>query len=423
MFSHLRHALLPAFLLCALGCASLSAAGDDSRNPSGFSETQLAFVKGWILERAPECPQDVADVVAAQFLDDLQTNHPAKFDQLLSGGIPSNEFEPTLLRELSAHLPGPSWSALREHLALRRVQLLISSGAIAGGSAQEDAAGVVARIRAGSDLYYRRLIDGKIEDDDLALVVRKYQPGGDPAKGAEAPRPKALTAQDIVLEYARRNVDGSSIQKLHGYVVEGDVDTASVGAMHLVLFKLRPDFVRMVFMKDGVTRSVVAGHAGAYWRQAPGKAPEGVGENSIAEMRNVGEFIDPLFADGGFTYERLPDGGGPSGAYYRIAVTRPSGSNYVARIDPSDFHQIGREEDKGAVSVYSDFRKVAGISVAFRQETTDAKGARSVFKVSRFTPNPGLAQALFDPPPPRDQAYFDIERLVARSSGTAPEAR
>jgi hypothetical protein len=64
----------------------------------------------------------------------------------------------------------------------------------------------------------------------------------------------------------------------------------------------------------------------------------------------------------------------------------------------------------------SDFRKVAGITLPFREESTDSKGARTAFQISRFTPNPGLTQVIFDPPPPRDQGYFQIERLIARSA-------
>jgi hypothetical protein len=372
------------------------------------------------MERAPECPPDIAGIVATQFMDDLQTNHPASFEQLMSPKFPSNEFESTLLRDIASHLNGPSWTALKERLAVRRVRFLVGKGDFDGASHPEDPAAIVARIRTSSDIHYRRLLDGKIEDDDLSFFIKKGEPGNEASRTVEDHMQRPVTADDIISDFSRRNQDGASLRRIQAYVIEGDVESQSNRTVHLLMFKLRPDFVRVVVMKDGLSRSVIAGHGGAYWRQAPGGITEDLGKAASAEMDNIGEFADPLFAEEAYLFSRLPDGAGASGTFFRIGVKRPNGSGFVAHIDPATLHEIGREEENGATSVNSDFRNIAGVTIAFHQESTDAKGIKTVFQISRFTPNSGVTQVMFSQPGPRDQGYFEIERLLAASDSPKP---
>ena len=410
-----RHGLLRIALLCALFFTFRAAARAQSKGEGSFSDTQLAFVKGWIMERAPECPADIAGLVATQFLDDLQSNHPASFEQLMSPGFQSSEFESTLLRDIASHLTGPSWVALKERLAVRRVRFLTAKGDSASAGHPEDPAAIVARIRASSDIHYRRLLDGKIEDDDLSYFIKRGAPGSDVSRSEEDHQQRPLTADEIVADFSRHNQEGAALQKIQAYVIEGDVESQANGIVHLLMFKLRRDYVRVVVMKDGLTRSVIAGHDGAYWRQVPGGPPSDLGKAASTEMDNVGEFADPLFAEEAYIFTRLPDGAGASGAFYRIGVKRPNGSGFVAHIDPSNLREIGRDEENGSTSSNSDFRSVAGVIIPFRQESTDAKGAKTVFRVSRFTPNSGVTEVMFLRPGPRDQGYFEIERLLAAS--------
>jgi hypothetical protein len=415
-----RHALVRSALFLAFAGTVRLSAGDDTSSASPYSDAQSAFVRGWIMEKAPECPPDVADASATQFLDDLKTNQPAAFDQLLLPEFPSAKFESSLLRDVSAHLAGPSWTSLKERLAVLRVSSLLGAGSPSSANRAEDASAIVDHLKKSSDDLYRRILSGKIEDDDLLYLMSKGH-APDAGSSIELPQKKILTADDIVSEYSRHNQDGSSLEKLRAYVFEGDVE-AKAGNSHIILFKLRPDYVRIVVTKDGLTRSVTAGHAGQYWRQAPGGEPQDIGASARTELETLGEFADPLYAEGDYVFASLPDGSTSGGPCYRISVKRPGAPGYVAVIDPSTFHQIGREDANGVVSTMSDFRKVAGVTVAFRQEADDGKGNRTVLQMTRFTPNPGLTEVLFSPPTPHDQGYFNIERLIARAASEGSRA-
>jgi hypothetical protein len=414
-----RHALIPMFLSVAL-CGLSSAAGadepaDTSTPAAGFSEVQLSFVKSWIQERVPECPGQTVDAVANHFLEDLKANRPEKFEQLLSPDFPEAKFDSELLRDVAAHLPGGAWTQLREQLALRRIRALIEAGNGPDDTTAADAAALVAKVKAASDIDYGRLLDGRVDDDDLASVLRKDQRAGESHPSPEAAKPRVLTAADIVSEFSRHNQEGTATQQLYAYVSEGSLES-SEGTFEVVVLKLRPDFVRVVVEKDGKVQSVIAGHGGRFWKQVPGSAPFPVPQEAAAEFRHLGEFLDPLFTGEGYTFERLPDGQSGSSAYYRIGVRRADGSEYTVQIDSQTFREIGRERPDGSTASSSDFRVVAGVTISFREETKDKLGKGTVFTLERFTPNPGLAQVLFDEPGPRDQGYFAVGHLLAESA-------
>ena len=417
MSQFFRHFQSPIWvLLCALACASRVSAADVPNGPAGFTEAQTAVARALVKQEAPDCPPDVVDAVSGQFLDDLQTNHPSAFDQLLAPDFPAKQFESSLLRDIGSHLSGPQWDALKEQLATRRIQAIIALGEGPSGVAVSEAPAITARIKAAPDpLYFQRLVNAKIEDDDLEVLIKKNLSEGDQPQKPEVIQAKVLTAEDIVAEFRRRNQEGDAVASLRAFVIDGTLETGDSGPVELILFKLRPDYFRMVVIKDGITQSIVAGHGRLYWRQKAGTAPETVKPEAAADLQRLGEFLDPLFAEEGYTFERLPDSSDGPMHLYRVAVRRIDGSRYVARIDPSSFHEVGRETGTGAETTRSDFRQVAGITLAFREDSTDARGVKSVFRITRFTPNPGLVGVLFDPPPPEDQGYFDIERLLARS--------
>ena len=427
--------LLPALLvLLAVGWLTPAPAAETdgpavrvSLDPAGAPaaaanspDARLARVSAWITERAPACPPDAVVAAAQQFLEELQGRHPEQLDRLLGADFPVREVEPALLRQIAAQLPGPKWTELREQLARRRVEATLA----AGGESPASADALVAKIRETADFQYRRLLDGRIEDDDLAVLLRKVRQGDVAARPAVPERPKALSVAEILSEFARHNQVGSAVDRLHAYAIEGRLRTASGTEQQLLLFKMRPDRFRLVVRVDGITRLIVAGANGHYWQQAPGRGTESLSADAMGVRRYMGEYLDPLFGAEGYTFEKLADGAAGNEHFLRIAVRRPDGSGYVARVDPATFRETGREEPDGTVERYADYRDVGGVTFAFREEQVDATGRRGVLELTRVTPNPGLVDAFFAAPAPDDQSYFAFERLLAAGSrAPAPNGR
>jgi hypothetical protein len=378
-----------------------------------FSPAQMDFVRAWISRAVPECPPDLATAAGEKFLGELQVGHPQELDLLLSASFPAREYESALLRQVGVQLTGETRAPLRATVAARRVAALLAADGQA--TPADSGAGLVEKIRDFSDTQYRRLLEGRMDDDDLELVLKKVRAPSGASAQSEPAKPRELTAQEIVAEFARHNQEGSAAQRLQSYVVEARLTTTAGERQQLLLFKMRPDRFRLMLIKEGLTRYVLAGEGGQFWQQVPGSSPQLISGKAMGPKRYMAEFIDPCLADEGYGYERLPDGTEAGKKFYRITVQRADGSSYVSDIDAATFREAAREDEDKTVTRYSDFRVVAGVTFAFREEITDAQGRHGVLELARITPNAGLIGALFTPMAPSALDYFAVERLLAHA--------
>lgn len=380
-----------------------------------FAPAQMDFVQSWIRQAAPECPVDARAAVAQEFLEKLQLSEPAKLDRLLSSDFPARQFDSLLLRCAGAKLTGTAQAPLREKIAARRIAILLAQEH--RGAAETPAQ--VAKIKAASDFQYHRLLEGRIDDDELLLLLKK--PGQTEAKPVTtAPVvQKTLNAGEIVSEFARHNQVGTALLRLKAYAVEGRLTTGPGQVQQLLLFKMRPDRFRLVMQSGGLTRYLLGADHDRFWQQSAGQPYQVADGKNMGARRYLAEFTDPLFAREGYTFELLPEGGAGDRKYYRIGVHRSDGSGYVAWIDRGTYRLIGREEDNQAVARYTDFREVAGVTFAFREEVTDRAGRKVVLEISRITPNPGLMRDFFHPETEAGLDYFQLEKAAARAPTAA----
>ena len=383
-----------------------------------FNEAQITFVQNWIWAKAPECPANLTTVVAQHFLAELQAEHPEKLDRLLFADFPASEFESALLRHVGAQLTAPAQSALREAVALRRIRLMLAGEK---NTPTPAAAALLAKIQDASPSQSRRLLEGRLEDDDLVLLLKKVRQSGMTQKEPAPLKPKLLNAADIVAEFSRHNQAGSALQRLQAYTVEGKLKTATGEEQELLLFKLRPNRFRLVVRSAGLTRLILASDGSRFWQQSPGQPPQVVPAQEMGSRIYLAEFADPLFGGESYTFERREDGTVGGRKFHRIAVHRPDASEYVACIDTETFREIARENPDRSVARYTDFHEIGGVTYAFREEVADQAGRTGQFTITRLTPNPGLIQDLFELPSAQNVNYFKIEQLLASAAPTGKE--
>jgi hypothetical protein len=420
------HRLSVSILLISLFAASVTlpaargTAGDLPAEAVGvatervFSDAQLLRVGGWIRERAPECPNDVVSTAAQHFLEELRSRQPEKLDQILAADFPLGDFESVLLRHVAARLTAPEQLRQREDLANRRVQLLLARNFGPSAVSIQDAQVSIVKIRGISQVYYRRLLEGRIDDEDLIpMLKRGREPGV--ASGQIAGLSRQLTAGEIASEFARKNQKGSALERLSAHSIEARLKTAGGTEQHLMIFRLRPNRFRLHVIEGATTKYILAFSGTVFWSQTPERAPQYVRADSIGSRRYLTEFINPLFATEGYTLERLEDGTVGGRKVYRIQVVRSDRSRYIASLDTESLHQLACEFDDGTRIEYSDFRDVAGITIAFRELTTDKQGRSGLLEITRFTANPGLVGDFFEPVAQRSPTYFALERALADS--------
>jgi hypothetical protein len=397
------------------GALSLKLAAPSEPAAPKFSEAQLSRVSGWMRELAPSCPPAALAAAAQHFLEELQWRQPGDLDRLLTDGVSAKDFSSMLLRHLAAQLTAAPQAALREELARQRVQVLLAQGGSGSASTAQAAAGLIEKLKGTSDVYYRRLLEGRIEDEDLIPLLADARQAGTASAQPAPVKPKEPTAADIVAEFSRRNQKDLALDHLRAYAIDGTLTDAGGHESRLLLFKLRPDRFRLHILVKDATQYILSADGTQFWQQVPGGAPQLVSRESLGPRIYLAEFINPLFGElESYTFNRIEDGTLDGRKIYRISVLRANGSHYVACIDPDTFHEVGEEYSGGIGVRYSDFREVAGLTMAFREETTDAKGHKDVFVLKQFTANPGLVQEFFETTP-HDLNYFAFEQLAARA--------
>jgi hypothetical protein len=384
-----------------------------------FSEAQLARVSSWMRELAPSCPPAAVASAAQHFLEELQWRQPDSLDRLLTDSISARDFSSRLLRHLAVQLTAAPQAALREDLARQRVQVLLAHGDSAPASMPQAAAVLIEKLKGTSQAYYRRLLEGRLADEDLVpLLADARQAGTAPASLAPA-KPKELTAADIMAEFSRRNQRDLALDHLRAYTIDGTLTDFGGKTEELLLFKLRPDRFRLHVVMGDSTHYILSADGTQFWQQVPGGKAQLVSRESLGTRAYLAEFVNPLFGElENYTFNRIEDGTLDGRKIYRISVLRPDGSHYVACIDQENYQEVGEEYPGGIRVRNSDFREVAGLTVAFREETSDAKGHTDVFVLTRFTANPGLVQEFFETRP-TDLNYFAFEKLAARASVAA----
>ena len=381
--------------------------------PSAFSDAQVAYVLAWIREQAPDCPAEAAAAAAEKFLGNLQLQNPAMLDRLPGPEFPARVFTSDLLRAVGTQLAGPQLAAAREAAARRRVAALLQAQNERSPVPPRTADEALARIKGMPPMNYRRLLEGRTEDDELLRLCQPPREAG--AKPAVAAiKPKVLTAEEIVAEFSRRNQAGvATAARLRAYAVEARVTTVKGEAQEVLLYRLRPGRFRMVVRSGGVSQLVTGFDGEHYWRKLPGQAARVVSAAEFGELRRLGEFLDPLFEGEGCSFQRLEDGSTDGRKFFRIAVKRADGTGYADQVDQATYHLVGQENPDGSLTRYSEIRDFAGLMMARREETTYPDGRKGAVEITRMTANPGLVAAFFTPPAEGELDFFSLERLLA----------
>jgi len=368
-----------------------------------FSEAQLARVSGWMGKLAPSCPPAALASAAQHFLEELQWRQPDSLERLLTDGISARDFQSMLLRHLAAQLTAAPQAALREELARQRVLVLLAQGSSASASTPQAAGMLIEKLKGISQVYYHRLLEGRIEDEDLIPLLTDASEAGTVSAPLAPAKPKVLTAADILAEFLSHNQKDQALDHLRAYTIDGTLTGFGGQTERLLLFKLRPDRFRLHVLVGDRTRFILSADGTQFWQQVPGGKAQTVSRESLGLHAYLAEFDNPLFGEmENYTFDRIEDGTWDGRKIYRIAVLRADGSHYVAGIDAENFHEVGEDHPGGIRVRFSDFREVAGLTVAFREETSDATGHGDVFVMKQFTPH--------------DLNYFAFEHLAARAT-------
>ncbi len=411
-------------LLIAAGCFCGAAAqtekpaqteiGVQQGETRQYSDIQLATAREWLAELAPLAPEKGRIAAAEHFLEELSARRPDLLGAVGGGTQSKGAFSSALLRHLCSALPGEANAALREQLARARVEAVLA----ASGQDVAEAASLITKLQDSSKIIHRRLLEGRLEDDELLLQLQRTR--GDHETPRTLPA-REIGALDIVSEFVRQNQQGNAAERLHAYMVKATLQPVIGDKQSLILFRMRQDRFRLVVQEGGFTRMILAYNGKTYHQQTADRGLRELSRTQVGDAIYFSEFINPIILGSGYTFTKLDDLEHEGRPCHLLKVQRPDGSHYVSVIEKESYREVARKYPDGAVSRYSDFREVAGVTFAHREEPTDAQGRAGVLTIEQIVPNPGLVQALFDPPEVFSPIYFGIERqLAATPQNSAP---
>lgn len=381
-----------------------------------YTEETVGVVNGWIRTLAPSCPSAVATSAARRFLDDLAVTKPDEIDKLPNRPSPS-EHDSSLLRCIGAVLSDPSYTTLREDIARLRIEALWQKefSGVVGPNSRE----LMEKLRAQSQVVHRRLIEGRIDDDDLVPLLKRLAPIGNATAESRVAQPKVLKVGDIASEFARRNQSGSAVQRLRAYTIEASLKTATGVVQHLILTRMRPDRFRLVVQEGDTTKLIIAYDGREYWQQVPGRKAFEVSRSAMGARIFLGEFLNPLFDQEGYTLTKLDDATFTDRKVHRISVRRTDGSEYISFIDAETFRELGRENRGSFTARYFDYREVEGVFFPFREENKDEQNRSAVLEVTRVSANAGIVQSYFERSDLGAFNVFMVEKWLAQGRGSS----
>jgi hypothetical protein len=198
---------------------------------------------------------------------------------------------------------------------------------------------------------------------------------------------------------------------------------------HYVLFKKRPNKVRMNIVDGDVVIGVLAFDGVTAWRQAPGRTPVVLQGADAESLMSVSRFDDPLvgYRDRG-ARARLesPPGASP----IRLSIHEHDGSEVVETIDPVTYTELSigwrRPNGQQVETRFGEYHKVGSLNLPSVQDELIDGVLHMETRITDVRLDAGVLDAVFNPPKSPANDFMDymgglavIEKsLKANDSGS-----
>lgn len=238
----------------------------------------------------------------------------------------------------------------------------------------------------------------------LVLLVLAGLPGALPGED-----PAAAGLDEVLARYAEARGGLQKLRAMKGCKMTGTITLAEDGvAMPLVVWRKRPDRLRVETTLAGVTSIQACNDRQAWWLvPAYGPAAREMPPERESAFRRQADFADPLAAGKrkAGRLELLDDGPGEDGRFFRLKRTAPDGSEALYWIDAGS----GLLRKSAAVAgagqaavqaevVYGDYRPVSGLQMPFALENLASGRTQAKIAFTTIEIDPALPESLFSMP-------------------------
>jgi hypothetical protein len=412
---------LPRFGL-ALGCALLAAIGpaaradgalDLDRPTAAATQMQRQQLTEMLGKKLPDASPETIDRGARDFLDHLSQTSPLAAEQFANGKMDEDDLGSRVDVFLSDHpeLSGRPAAAATDTPRTRVAGLLKSEP----GIAQTDEERLVLadqfidNLGELSGTAHDNLLAGRMSDDELQSRVAVFAADRRAQQAQIAVDPSTAAVPAIVDSFEKANF-GRVTDRVEAICYKGVIEEKGV-KRELVMFKKRPNKLRIHVVEDGLVIGVIAFDGTTAWRQVPGRGATAIPEAAARLVADSAHFDDPLI---GYS-ERGADvrlESKPGDAPLRLRIRETDGITRIATIDPATFNELSlrtlHSDGRWDEVRFSDFRKVGSLNVAYTQEQWVNGALRSTTRITDVRLDPGLLDRFFAYPTDPNLGFMDF---------------
>jgi outer membrane lipoprotein-sorting protein len=236
--------------------------------------------------------------------------------------------------------------------------------------------------------------------------------------------PAAAALEAVIDAFIRTNF-GREGERVGAISYQGSIEENGV-KREFIIFRKRPEKIRMHFIKEGLVASVLGYDGKNAWRQAPGKEAVRVPAEELAALRKIARFDPPLVGvreRGAEIIREDKVGNGP----ITLRIRERDGAEFVSMIDPETLNELSTRSQGSGGSVeetrYMDHRKLGVLNVAHTQEQWLDGALRSTTHITDVRLEPGLLDSFFSPPEKQSLGFMDyMGALVVIKDRAAQQA-
>jgi hypothetical protein len=253
------------------------------------------------------------------------------------------------------------------------------------------------------------LLAGRMTDDELQSRVTVFASDYRAEKSRVAADPATAAVPGIIDSFLKANF--GPVNDRVGAVAFRGAEEQKGERREFVIFKKRPNRIRIHVMKGGGVIGVLAFDGSTAWRETPGKPGTPLVGAQAAEVAASASFDGPLvgYSERGASV-RLE--GSPADNPIRLRIVESNGTTMLATIDPTTFNEVSLRTigpaGRWTETRFSDYRKVGSLNVAYVQEQWDNGGLESTTRITDVVLEPGLIGRFFKMPTNPNLGYLDF---------------
>jgi outer membrane lipoprotein-sorting protein len=355
---------------------------------------------------------EAIEAAKRDFLDLLRQNSPIASEKLLSGKMDDEELESRVDVYLRDHpaLTGSAVGTQSNDPRKRVAELLKRDPSIAGSDVERLALAdrFLERLAQRSRMAHDDLVKGKMTEEELQSRVTVYIADVHAETTASAVDPKKAAAAAVVESYLKANF-GLSTEHPNAISFRGEIEAGGT-KRQFVIFKKRPNKIRMHIVEDGLVVGIFSFDGTTAWRQEPSKPAITLAGAEAAALVRSARFDDQLMdyreRGAAVQLEEKTEKGS-----IQLHLRETDGSEMIAEIDPATFNLlVSRSRDSGgewAETRFSEFHKVGALNMAYVQEEWAQGKLKSTTRVSDVRLDSGLLDQIFAYPTNLVMGYMD----------------